>query len=137
MNRLPKLTVLVLLLGVFMTVGCSQQHSVRRFGQLAQIKPGKTERYKDLHANIWPIVVKELKKHHVENYSIYMKELEPGQEPYLFAYFEYTGKDFEADMAKLDAEPRNKEWLAICDPMQIPLEGYDSWAEMELVYRND
>ena len=40
-------------------------------------------------------------------------------------------------MAKLDAEPRNKEWLKMCDPMQMPLKGEKSWAEMELVYRND
>jgi L-rhamnose mutarotase len=40
-------------------------------------------------------------------------------------------------MAKLDAEPRNKEWLTVCDPMQVPLEGETGWAEMEMVYHND
>lgn len=39
-------------------------------------------------------------------------------------------------MAKLAKEPRNIEWLKLCDPMQIPLEGEDGWAEMERVYYN-
>lgn len=50
---------------------------------------------------------------------------------------EYTGDDFEADMAKLDKHPRNIEWLKVCDPIQIPLEGYDGWGEMEQVYFNE
>ena len=37
--------------------GYSQQQRVRRFGQLAQIKPGQIEKYRDLHAAIWPVVV--------------------------------------------------------------------------------
>jgi L-rhamnose mutarotase len=40
-------------------------------------------------------------------------------------------------MAGLAAEPRNKKWLSICDPTQIPLKDYKSWAEMEEVYHND
>ncbi len=32
--------------------------------------------------------------------------------------------------------PRNIEWLKVCDPMQIPLDGYTGWAEMEQVYYN-
>ena len=55
---------------------------------------------------------------------------------YEFGYYEYVGNDFEGDMEKLAAEPRNIEWLKVCDPMQVPLEGYESWAEMELVYYN-
>ncbi len=31
--------------------------------------------------------------------------------PDLFKYFEYVGDDFETDMAKLAANPKNKEWL--------------------------
>ena len=34
-------------------------------------------------------------------------------------------------------EPRNIEWLKACDPMQVPLESYDGWAEMEQVYFNE
>ena len=62
-------------------------------------------------------------------------QLDDGQH-YLFGSYEYTGDDFEADMAKLSAEPRNAEWLSVCDPMQEPLKGESSWAEMERVYYN-
>ena len=40
---------------------------------------------------------------------------------YEFRYYEYTGQDFEGDMALLAKELRNIEWLKVCDPMQIPL----------------
>ena len=39
-------------------------------------------------------------------------------------------------MARLAAEPRNREWLDVCDPMQIPLAGQKSWATMERVFYN-
>ena len=42
---------------------------------------------------------------------------------YEFGYYEYSGDNFEADMAALDQEPRNIAWHKICDPMQIPLPG--------------
>ncbi|GIR18283.1 MAG: hypothetical protein CM15mP32_4700 [Flavobacteriaceae bacterium] len=41
------------------------------------------------------------------------------------------------DMEELSKEPRNIEWLEICDPMQIPLKGESSWKEMELIYFNN
>jgi len=40
-------------------------------------------------------------------------------------------------MAALAAEPRNKEWLRVCDPMQMPLRGEKSWAVMGQVYYNE
>ncbi len=46
----------------------------------------------------------------------------------------FTIKD--GDMAKLAEEPRNIEWLQICDPMQVPLEGETGWREMERGYFN-
>jgi L-rhamnose mutarotase len=54
----------------------------------------------------------------------------------LFGYYEYTGRSYKADMEKLAAEPRNQEWLAATDPMQIPLPGKASWSVMREVYHN-
>jgi hypothetical protein len=34
-------------------------------------------------------------------------------------------------LAKLAAEPRNKEWHLVTDPMQIPLKGEKTWVLME------
>ncbi len=39
-------------------------------------------------------------------------------------------------MAKMGAELCIKEWLKVCDPMQIPLEDEGFWAVMEQVYYN-
>ena len=40
-----------------------------------------------------------------------------GRFPCYAIYCEYDGDDFARDMAKLDKEPRNIEWLKVCDPM--------------------
>ncbi len=110
MKRLSEAKITVVLLVVsFMVCGCMER-SVRRFGQLAQIKPGQVEKYKNLHAEVWPEVLEELKKYNVQNYSIFLKQLEEGQQPYLFGYFEYTGNDFEGDMAKMMENPTVQKW---------------------------
>ncbi len=119
---------------IVVLAGC-EQAGVKRVGMVIGIKPEKIAEYKELHADSNHGVRDLLTKYHMHNFSIYLHEIDGKY--YEFGYYEYTGKDFEADMAKLDAEPRNKEWLSICDPMQIPLKGHNSWAEMELVYRND
>jgi L-rhamnose mutarotase len=76
-----------------------------------------------------------LNKYHLHNFSIFLHQIRGKW--YEFGYYEYTGDDFEADMARLAAEPRNQEWLEVCDPMQLPLEGEESWAIMEQVYYNN
>jgi len=37
---------------------------------------------------------------------------------------------------KMAEKPRTKEWLKVCDPMQIPLPGAKGWTDMERVYLN-
>ena len=118
-----------------LTAGC-ESVQVERYGSVIGVKEEKLEQYKDLHANPWPEVNAMLKECNIQNYSIYLRRMPDGNH-YLFSYFEYTGDDFEADMAWLEEHPRNIEWLKVCDPMQIPLEGFESWAEMEQIYFND
>ncbi|MEI8293368.1 MAG: L-rhamnose mutarotase [bacterium] len=103
-----------------------------RFGKVVGIKPEMIAEYKRLHADSNPGVRDLLTKYHMHNFSIYLKQIEGKW--YEFMYFEYTGKDYKGDMAKLAKEPRNIEWLKVCDPMQIPLKGHKSWADMERVY---
>jgi len=112
-----------------------QDKEVKRVGMVIKIKPEFIEEYKALHADSNTGVRDLLTEANMRNFSIFLHQLDDGNW-YEFGYYEYTGDDFEADMAKLDAHPRNKEWLEICDPMQIPLEGYEGWAEMEQVYYN-
>ena len=108
---------------------------MKRHGMVTKIKPEKLEEYRRLHEDSAPGVRDLLNKYHIHNFSIFLIEIQG--EHYEFGYYEYTSDDYEGDMAKLAAEPRNKEWLAICDPMQIPLDGYESWANMEEIYHND
>jgi len=107
---------------------------INRIGRVIGIKPDQIEAYKRLHAG--PGVRDLLRQAHIHNFSIFLRQLEDGRF-YEFAYYEYTGDDYEADMAWLAAQPANKEWMALCDPMQIPLSGEAEWAIMESVYYNE
>ena len=61
-------------------------------------------------------ILKKITACNIRNYSIFHKD------GLLFAYMEYIGDDFEADMAKMAADPKTQEWWAIMEPMQQPLE---------------
>ncbi len=132
---------MVLMMTVSILSGCGPQAAapakkeMKRIGMVIGIKPDMIEEYKRLHADSNPGVRDLLSKYHIHNLSIFLQEIEG--KFYEFGYYEYTGDDFDGDMAKLAAEPRNIEWLEICDPMQIPLPGSESWAEMEQVYFNE
>jgi L-rhamnose mutarotase len=109
---------------------------VKRVGMVIKIKPEFIEEYMAVHSDSNAGVRDLLIKANMRNFSIFLHQLDDGNW-YEFGYYEYTGDDFEADMAKLAKHPRNIEWLKICDPMQVPLDGYEGWAEMEQVYFND
>ena len=90
-----------------------------RYAWVTGLKPEKAEYYKQLHAHPWPSVVKQIKASHIRNYSIYLREIDG--KLYLFAYLEYTGKDFDADMKKMAADPETQRWWKETDPCQNPL----------------
>jgi len=108
----------------------------KRISMVIGIKTDKIEEYKKLHADSNSGVRDLLSKYNMHNFSIFLKQLDNGKW-YLFGYYEYTGNDYEADMASLDKEKRNIEWLEMTDPMQIPLNGESSWTKMEKVYYNE
>ena len=96
---------------------------VQRFASVLGIPKENRERYEELHAAVWPEVLEQIKKSNIRNYSIYRYgEL-------LFSYFEYVGSDFDADMAKMAADPKTQEWWALTIPMQAPMEdrAEDEW----------
>ncbi|QJT07572.1 L-rhamnose mutarotase [Oceanidesulfovibrio marinus] len=108
--------------------------NVMRIGGVIKAKPDKIDYYKQLHAAPWPEINDMIKQCNIQNYSIYFKD------DYLFSYFEYTGDDFEADMAKMAADPKTQEWWAECVPCLTPLETRkegELWASMEEVYHLD
>ncbi|MGC8990701.1 MAG: L-rhamnose mutarotase [Verrucomicrobiia bacterium] len=112
---------------------------MKRYGMVIGLRAEKVNEYKQLHAAVWPDVLKMIKQCHIQNYSIYLKQLDDGQY-YLFSYFEYTGTDFAADMAKMAADQATQRWWAVCKPCQRPLRGRapdEWWSGMEEVFHQD
>ncbi len=106
---------------------------MRRVGQLIKIKPEKIAEYKRLHAEAWTEILAMISACNIQRYSIYLKE----PENLLFSHFEYHGDDWDADMAKMAADPKTKEWWALTDPCQEGLETRadgEWWAPMEEVF---
>ena len=107
---------------------------MKRYGSVIRVRPDVIAEYKRYHAAVWPEVLSMIHKCNIRNYSIYLKD------NLLFGYFEYHGKDFEADMARMAADAKTKEWWAIMKPMQQPLESCapgEWWANMEEVFHSD
>ncbi len=110
--------------------------SVQRHGQIIAVDPEGIAEYKRLHAAAWPQVLEMISACNIRNYSIFLKE----PENLLFAYFEYVGNDFDADMAKMAADPVTQDWWSKCTPLQRPLETRAKgqwWAEAEEVFHHD
>lgn len=107
---------------------------MQRYGQVIGVKPDQLEAYKRYHGAVWPEVLDQIRDCNIRNYSIYYKD------GLLFAYFEYHGDDFAADMAKMGQHQKTLEWWDIMMPMQQPLdtraEG-EWWANMEEVFHTD
>lgn len=114
---------------------CTTNSNVKRIGMVIKIDSTRIEEYLTLHADSNAGVRDLLSKYNMKNFSIFLTKMDDGNY-YEFGYYEYVGNDYDKDMAALDAEPRNKEWLKICDPIQIPLNGEKSWKKMEQIYFN-
>ena len=112
---------------------------MKRYGSVIGVRAEKLDEYMKLHAAVWTDVLAMIKRCHLQNYSIYLRQLDDGQH-YLFSYFEYVGTDFAADMATMAADPTTQRWWSVCMPCQQPLanraEG-EWWADMEEVFHQD
>ena len=109
---------------------------MQRMAMVIGIRPEHIPEYKRLHADTWPEILQGITDCNIRNYSIYLKE----PENLLFGYWEYHGTDFDADAAKMAADPKTQEWWDICMPMQEPLETRKEgewWAMMEEVFHHD
>jgi L-rhamnose mutarotase len=107
---------------------------MKRYGNLIKLKPEKLEEYKQLHAAVWPEVLKTIWECNIRNYSIFYRD------GLLFSYFEYHGDDLSADMKKMAADPHTQEWWKLTDPCQEPLETCkpgEWWASMEEFFHVD
>jgi L-rhamnose mutarotase len=107
---------------------------MKRYGTVIALNPEKLEEYKRLHAAVWPGVLKTIAECNIRNYSIFY------QENLLFAYFEYIGADYAADMARMAADPVTQKWWKETDPCQHPVpwaKKGEWWSEMEEVFHCD
>lgn len=128
------------LLAAALFTGCATQPSTpQRYAWITGLKPEKAAYYRDLHAHPWPSVNKMIKSCHIQNFSIYEREIDG--KLYLFAYLEYTGRDFDADMKRMAADPETQRWWKETDPCQSPLPDAAAkakiWADMKEVYHLD
>jgi L-rhamnose mutarotase len=107
---------------------------MRRFGQVIGIRSECIEEYERLHAAVWPGVLATIHACNIRNYSIFRHDTT------LFAYFEYIGDDFAADMAKMAADPTTQQWWAHTAPLQEPLPNRlpgDWWLTIPEVFHVD
>ena len=104
---------------------------MQRYGQLIRVRPEKEAYYRELHANAWQGVLDKITECNIKNYSIFLRD------GFLFAYFEYVGDDFDADMKKMADDPLTQKWWAECKPCQNPIETAKDdewWVTMESVF---
>ena len=109
---------------------------MERIAKIIRLKPEAIDEYKKIHAEVWPGVLQTIADCHIKNYSIFLRE----PENLLFAYFEYHGTDFAADMARMAEDETTRRWWTITDPMQTPLETASEgewWASTEMVFHQD
>jgi L-rhamnose mutarotase len=107
---------------------------MRRYAQVIGVRPEMFEEYKRLHHAVWPEVLRMIRECSIRNYSIFYRD---GR---LFSYFEYVGLDYAADMAKMAADPKTREWWKLTDPCQQPVETAakdEWWAPMRELFHSD
>lgn len=107
---------------------------MQRYGMAIRLRPEAEAAYKIYHQAVWPEVLDRITACNIRNYSIF---LHAGT---LFAYFEYNGEDYKADMQKMADDPKTQEWWAIMNPMQEPLTTHgegDWWTSLEEVFHTD
>ena len=132
---------IILFIAITVLASCDQvkkqagEAVTKRVGMVIKLKEESLAEYKKLHTNGNTGVRDLLTKYNLHNFSIFLTQLEDGNY-YEFGYYEYAGEDFDRDMKTLLEEPRNIEWLKICDPMQESIGEAMGWREMETVYFN-
>ncbi len=105
----------------------------QKVAMVTRIKPEKEQQYRILHQTVWPGVTDQMARTHIRNFSIFLVEMD--KEIYEFFYFEYLGKDLDAD-GKLSAkDPATLRWWKLTDVCQDPLPDAKGgiWSAMESI----
>lgn len=107
---------------------------MQRYAQIIRLRPEDEAEYIRYHAAVWPTVLDTIARCHIRNYSIFLRN------GMLFAYFEYHGADYAADMRKMAADPETQRWWTIMDPMQMPVEDAspgEKWSPLREVFHTN
>ncbi|MCX4869127.1 MULTISPECIES: L-rhamnose mutarotase [unclassified Streptomyces] len=107
---------------------------VQRYASVIRLRGELEAEYRALHAAAWPEVLATLKRAHIGNYSIFLRD------GLLFSYLEYTGENYAADTALIAECPVTRDWWARTDPCQQPLDSVGDgewWAPAEEVFHLD
>lgn len=127
---------LICAVGVAVISGCATAKPPQRYAWVTGLKIDQAAHYEDLHAHVWPGVNSMIKSCHIQNFSIHEKEI--GGQLYLFAYLEYTGTNFAADMQRMADDPETQRWWKKTDPCQLPLPDAAAkgkiWSDTKEVY---
>lgn len=86
---------------------------MERHALIVGVRPERREEYLALHRAVWPEVAATLSASHVTNSTIFATG------DTLLAYYEYTGDDHAADMARIGEDPVTREWWTRPDPCQV------------------
>src|SRR5262245_27358169 len=107
---------------------------MKRFGQVLHVRPEFRDEYVRHHADVWPGVLAQIRRSNISNCSIVLRD------GVLFAYFEYVGNAFAADMRAMAADAETRRWWALMEPMQQKwhtASADDWWANMTEVFHTD
>jgi L-rhamnose mutarotase len=107
---------------------------MKRYGRVIGLRPEAIAEYRGIHAAVWPDVLAQIARSNIRNYSIFLRE------GILFAYFEYMGSDFAADMKAMAADPETQRWWTLMEPMQEKWPSATAeewWANMTEVFHAD
>lgn len=108
---------------------------IQRFGAVIGLKSEFEQKYRELHANVWPSVLRRIELSNIRNYSIYTTQI--FGKKYLFSYFEYVGHNLDKDLKAISLDEDTQRWWKETDNCQVKLPNTmpnKNWHSMEQVF---
>ena len=112
-----------------------EQSKIKRYASVIGLNPEQELYYRQLHANVWPSILNQIKQANLQNFSIHLTEIEGRK--YLFSYYEYTGEHYEKDMSNMAKDPEMQRWWKETSSCQLLLPGShaeEPWKQMEMLF---
>jgi L-rhamnose mutarotase len=118
--------------------GCTTVR-VQRHGLVIGIENKDIDEFKRLYADVRPDVLEVMRGAKMYNCSIYLGEVAENRY-YLLGYYEYIGRSYKADMARMAKDKATQDWLRQTERLLRPLQTREqgqSWAIWEEVFHHD